>query len=117
MVGVFVDHDIVAVPKPVAAEADVVGSDAKVEAAEPETIGAAAAEVPNVAAPESACEAPVLPGMVKMVVNVVTAGIVANPFAVGVNVRCVGMASLVVEVRGLRRWMKCACGLGPWAGM
>ena len=116
MVGVFVDHDIVAVPKPVAAEADVVGSNAKVEAAEPETIGAAAAEVPDVAAAEAASKVAVLPGMVEVVVNIVMAGVVADPFAVGVNVRRGGMASLVVEVRGLRRWMGCARRLGTVGG-
>ena len=112
MVGVFVNDDIVAVPKPVAAEADVVGSNAKVEAAEPETIGTAAAEVPDVAAAEAASKVAVLPGMVEVVVDVVMAGVVADPFAVGMNVRRVGMAGLVVEMRSLRRWMRCARGFG-----
>jgi hypothetical protein len=50
--------------------------------------------------------------MVEVVVNIVMAGIVADPFAVGVNVRRVGMASLVVEVRSLRGWMRCARRFG-----
>ncbi|MFZ1005926.1 MAG: hypothetical protein WAN65_03760 [Candidatus Sulfotelmatobacter sp.] len=116
MVGVFVDDDVVAVPEPVAAEADVVGSDAKVEAAKPETVGSAAAEVPDVPAPETASEVAVLPGMVEVVVNIVMAGIVANPFAVGVNVRCVGMASLIVEVRCLRGGMRRARRFGTVGG-
>jgi hypothetical protein len=108
VVGVFVDDDIVAVPEPVAAEADVVGSDVKVEAAKSETIGAAAGEAPDVTAPESAGKVAVLPGMIEVVVRIVAAGIVANPFAVGVNVWRVGMASLVVEVRVFRGRMRCA---------
>lgn len=116
VIGVFVDDDIVAIPEPVIAEADVVGSDAKVEAAEPETIGAAPAKVPDVPAPETAGEVPMFPGMVEMIVNVVTAGIVANPFAVGVNVRRVGMASPVVKVRSRRGGMRRARRFGTVGG-
>ena len=116
MVGVFVNDDIVAVPEPVATEADVVGSDAKVEAAEPETIGTASRQVPDVAPAEASGEVAVLPGMVEVVVNIVMAGVVADPFAVGVNVRRVGMVSLIVEVRGLRGWMGCARRLGAAGG-
>lgn len=117
VVGVFVDNDIVTVPEPVAAEADVVGGDAEIESAEPKAIRAASAEVPDMAAAEAASKVAVLPGMVEVVVDIVMAGIVTDPFAVGVNVRHVGMASLVVEMRGLRRWMRCARRLGAWAGM
>jgi hypothetical protein len=62
VVGVFVDHDIVAIPKPVAAEADIVGSDAEIESAEPKAIRAASAEVPDAAATEAAGKVAVLPG-------------------------------------------------------
>jgi hypothetical protein len=51
--------------------------------------------VPDVAAAEATGEVAVLPGMVEVVVNIVMAGVVADPFAVGVDVRSVGMASFV----------------------
>ena len=108
MVGVFVNDDVVVIPKPVVAESDVIWGDTEVKAAEPETVWASAAEMPDVATAESAGEASVLPGMVEVVVRIVAAGIVANPFAVGVNVWRVGMASLVVEVRVFRGRMRCA---------
>ena len=98
MVGIIVDDDVVAVPKPVVAEADVIGGDAEIEATEPEAIGTASCEMPNVAAAKAAGEVSVLPGVIEVVVRIVWAGVVADPFAVGVDVRRVGMTGLVVEV-------------------
>lgn len=106
MVRVFVDNDVVAVPEPVVAEADVVGGDAEVEAAEPEAIGATAAEMPDVATAEAAGEAAVFPGVVEMVMGVVATRVMADPLAVRVDVRRVGMSRLVVEVRIFRRGMR-----------
>lgn len=70
MVGIFVD-DVVAVPEPAVAEAEVIGSDAEKETTEAEAAGAAAGEMPDVAAAEAAGEASVLKGMIEMVVRVV----------------------------------------------
>jgi hypothetical protein len=81
MVGVFIDDDIVAVPKPVAAEADVVGRYAEIETTKPEAVGPAARQMPDMPAPESAREAPVFPGMIEMVVRIVGSGIVADPLS------------------------------------
>lgn len=47
--------------------------------------------MPDVASTETAREVPVLPRMVKMVVRIVTAGIVPDPLAVRMNVRSVRM--------------------------
>jgi len=100
MVGIFIDDDVVTVPKPVIAESDVECTNAEVEPAEPETIGAASTEMPNVTAAETAGEVAMLPGMIEMHTGIITAGVVADPLAVGVDVRRVGMSCLVVEVRG-----------------
>ena len=77
MVGVFVDDDVVVIPKPVVAESDVIRGDAEVEATEPETVWASAAEMPDVPTAEAAGEASVLPGMVDVVVRIVAAGVMA----------------------------------------
>jgi hypothetical protein len=102
VVGVFVDDDVVAVPEPVAAIADVEGADAEVETSEPEAVGAASGEMPDVAAAEASGEVAVFPGMIEVHAGIVTAGVVADPFAVGVNVRRVGMSPFVAQVRGSR---------------
>jgi hypothetical protein len=60
VVGVFVDDDVVVIPKPVVAESDVIRGDAEVEATEPDSVWASAAEMPDVAAAEAAGEASVL---------------------------------------------------------
>jgi len=100
VVGIFVDDDVVAVPEPVAAVGEIECADAEIEAAEPEAAGTASGEMPDVAAAEAAGEVAVLPGMIEMHAGIVTAGVVADPFAVGMDVRGVGMSGLVVEVRG-----------------
>jgi len=97
VIGVFVDGDLVGAPVPVVAEAVVSGENAEVEAAEPEAFAIAAFDAPDVAAAETAGEAAVSPGMIDMVVGIIAAGVMADPFAVGVDVRGVGMAFLVVE--------------------
>ena len=71
VVGVFVDHDLVAVPEPVVAETDVIRSYAEIKATEPEAVGTASREMPDVAAAEAAGEASVLPGMIEIVVGIV----------------------------------------------
>ena len=112
VVGIFVDHDVVTVPVPAVAEANVVGSHAEIEAAEPKTAGATSRKMPDVSTAKTAGKATVLKGMVQMVVRIVAARVVANPFSVGVNVGSIGMPSLVVEMtillwsmrRAHRRW-------------
>jgi hypothetical protein len=48
-----------------------------------------------VAFAEAAGEVPMLPGMIKVIVRIIRAGIVADPLIVGVDVRSVGMAIFV----------------------
>ncbi len=95
VVGVFVDHDLVAVPEPVIAEGQVKGADAEVEAAEPETVGAASGDAPDMAAAEAAGEVAMLPGMIEVEAGVIASGVVPDPFAVVVDVRGFGMAFMV----------------------
>jgi len=106
VVGIFVDDDLIGAPGPVVAEAVVIGEDAEVEAAEPEAIAAAAFDAEDVAAAEAAVEASMLPGMIDVVVGVIAAGIVADPFVVGVHVGSVRMAFLIVIFGRLRGRMR-----------
>ena len=101
VVGIFVDHDVVTIPKPVVAESDVEGRDAEIESAEPETTRAAACEVPAVLRAEATSKVSMLPGMIEVVVGIAAACVVADPFSVGVNVRSIRMTGLIVEVPGL----------------
>ena len=67
-------------------------------------------------AAEPSGEAAVFPGMIEVVVSVAAPGVVADPFAVGMNVRRVGMSALVVEVTVLRGGMRSAHRRGTVVG-
>jgi hypothetical protein len=105
MVGVFIDDDVIAVPEPVIAEGDIRRGDAEIEAAEPKATGAASRQVPDMASTEATREAPVLPRVVEVVVRIVAPSVVADPLAIGMNVRCVRVPALVVVVTVFRRGM------------
>ena len=97
VVGILVNHDIVAIPKPIAAVTDIERSDAEIETAEPEAAGTTAAEVPDVSAAEAAGKAAVLPGMIEVKTRVIAALIVTNPFAVRMDMGSIGVARTIVE--------------------
>ena len=116
VVGIFVNHDIVAIPEPIAAIAEVEGGYAETKTAEPEAVRASAAKMPHMAAAEAAGEVSVLKGMIEMIVNVAAAGVVANPLAVVMDVGSVGMPRFVVEMRGRLRRMRRARRSGTVLG-
>lgn len=108
MVGIFVDHDLVAVPEPVTAQGQVKGGDAESEAAKPKTTGAASGDAPDVSATEATGEPAVLPGMIEVEAGIASSGIVSNPLTVMVNVRSLRVTFLVRHGSGGRamrgRW-------------
>ena len=61
VVGIFVDNDLIRIPEPIAAVADIVRSNAEVKAAEPETRWAAASKMPDVATTKAPGKATMLP--------------------------------------------------------
>jgi hypothetical protein len=92
VIGIVVEHDVIAVPIPVVRVTEVIGCDGEVVAVEPETLRTAAAKAPSVALPETTIVAAVFPQIFPAVALIVPAVIVPNPFAVAVNVRRFGMA-------------------------
>lgn len=100
MVRVFIYNDLVGPPIPVVAEAVVGGKDAEGEAAEPEAFAIAAFNTPDVLGAEACGEVAVGPGMIDVVVRIILARVMANPFAVGVDVRSVRMTGFVDIIGG-----------------
>ena len=98
VVGVVVDHDVVTVPEPVVAIAQVEGANAKVEASKPKTVGAASAEAPDVTAADAAGESAMLPGMIEVEANIVASIVMPDPLAVVVNVGGFRMAFLIPKI-------------------
>jgi hypothetical protein len=96
MVWIVVNHDVVAVPQPIANVVIIVRRDAPIKPAEGEAVTASASKAINVAGANSAAEASVFPRMVKMVVGITAAGIMTDPaIAFSMNVRSFGMAFLI----------------------
>ena len=116
MVGIFIDHDLVAVPEPVTAQGKVKGGDAEIEAAKPEAAGAASTDAPDVAAAEASGEAAMFPGMIEVETGVIASGVVSNPSAVVVDVRGVGMAFPVAIIWGVGLAGVPRAGGGPCLG-
>jgi hypothetical protein len=109
MIGIIVDYDVVCIPEPAIAETNIVWSHRKEEATEPEAAGATASEAPDVSAPETAGEVAMLPRMIKVVMSVIAAGIMAHPFSAAVHVRSIGMPFPVAEVAILFGWTRILC--------
>jgi hypothetical protein len=103
VVGVFVDDNVVAGPVPVRAIGQIERAYAEVEPAEPEARGATAGEMPDVAGTEAGGETAVRPGMIEMEAWIIFGVFVADPFAIGVNVRRFRMARFVGEFGRTRR--------------
>ena len=118
VIRIVVEDDVVIIPIPVIAIADVEGCDAEIVSAEPEAARTTAPKTPDMAASDGEREVAVLPGMVKMEAGVVASGVMSYPAVVGMNVRGLGMAGLVTEglvlFRLLLFWMLLfrMCGRG-----
>lgn len=116
MVRIVVNHDLVRIPQPIAAIADVVWRNAKEETAKPKTAGTSVGEMPNVPAPYLARKAPVLPREVEMIVRIIGPGVMPNPsIALNFDVGGLRVARFLCEVARLRamlirvvwrRWMR-----------
>ena len=98
MIGIVVDHDVVAPPIPVAAKSKVEVGHHEVEPMEPEAMRASTLQAPNVAAPNATPEVPVLPGVIEVVVCVIVAGVVANPLAIRMDMGSVWVPWLIAEI-------------------
>jgi hypothetical protein len=97
VVGIFVDHDGIAIPEPIRGVVVVIRRYAEVPVIEPETIAAAASKAILMAAAEAARESAVLPRTIHMVVFVTPTGIVADPGVIVVDVRHLRMIRLIAE--------------------
>ena len=96
MIWIFVDHNLVSAPVPVIAIAEVIGRHAEIEAAEPEALAISTFNVPYMFAAKSAGEMSMLPWMIQVVMRIVVAAVVSNPFVVGVYVGRVRMPRLII---------------------
>lgn len=96
MIGIFIDHDLIACPVPVGDDVVVVRGDIPVEIVEPETARAATRKHPYVIASKTAGKVPVSPRIIEVIMRITPAAVVSNPAIVArVDVGNFGMAMLV----------------------
>jgi hypothetical protein len=95
VIRIVVDDDVVVSPIPIINVGEIEGSYAEVKSAEPETAGSSTAEAPYVARSETALEAAMLPGMVKVESGIATAIGVADPLVILVDVRSFGVRGFI----------------------
>jgi hypothetical protein len=106
VIGIFVDREVVIPPVPVVAVVIVIGCDLEVRVLEPESLAVPSLEPINVAGAEAEGKAPVLPGMIEVVVRIVATGIMANPLPIGrMDVGSVGMLGVIAEGGTLVAWL------------
>src|ERR1039457_5934697 len=106
MVGVFVDHDLIAAPVPAHHDVVIVRGDVPVEIVEPEAFPVSPSKHEHMLRSKAAGEASVCPRRIEVVMRVVGATIMPDPFVVlGVNVRNFRM-TLRIRPNGVlgRRW-------------
>src|ERR1035438_4173252 len=96
MVGVLVDHDLIAVPVPAHHDVVIVRSDVPVEIVEPEALPVSPSKHEHMLRSKAAGEASVRPRLIEVVMGVVGATSMSDPLIVfGVNVRNIRMTCLV----------------------
>jgi hypothetical protein len=103
MIRIIVNHDLIGIPQPAIHVSDIVRRDAEREPAEPKTTGSASTQMPNVSFADTAREMSMLPGMIQVVMCIVSASIMTHPLTIGVNMRRFRMSGFIVEFAVFRR--------------
>ena len=98
VIRILIDNDRISIPNPIRDIGEVVRENAKVGAPEPESAGAAAFETEDMTGSEAQREVSVLPGMIYVIVPIVTSHIVTNPLTVAMHVRGVRMSLEIAEI-------------------
>jgi len=106
MVGIVVDHNVVAVPEPVIAVTNIKSRDAKKESAEPEAARTASAKAPPVTRAEAAFKVTMLPRMIEMEARVIAPVVVPDPLAVVMDMGGFGMPFAIAEAGLGRGWAR-----------
>jgi hypothetical protein len=102
IIGIRINHDVVPVPKPAVNIAQIIGGDAEKEAAKPEAVRAASLKPPYMMRAIGSGEASMLPGVIKMVVLIISALVVPHPLIVArMDVGRFGVTRVVVEFAGI----------------
>src|SRR5579863_433605 len=92
VIRIFEDRDGVAIPVPIVDKTVIVRGYVEVKSTEPETIPISPAKLEHMPASKTAREAAVLEGPVHLIMRIVPARVMADPFIVAVDVRSLRMS-------------------------
>ena len=115
VIRIVVDHDIVAIPVPIAAVVNIIGRDREEKSANIEAVRATAPQTPHMLRPNPAFEVAVFPGMIQVVIGIGATGVMSHPVVIlSVHVRSFRVVRLIVEfpVLILRRCRMGRCRVG-----
>ena len=99
MIGVFVNHNVIAVPEPIVAYIKLKRRHAKVVSGEPEPRWTAALQTEDEAGANAAWKVSVLPWMIQMKTRIIPSEVVANPPSIPVHMRRIRMPGLIRMIR------------------
>ena len=94
VIRIVVDHDVVAIPKPVGAVIIVIGRDGEEKSANIEPVRPTAPQTPYMLRPDPAFEVAVFPGMIQMIVRIGATGVMSDQWS----------------------FSACTCGASGWFG-
>lgn len=97
MVWVLIDHYVVTVPEPVTAIVKVKRRDGEIETAKPEPTRPSADQAPAMVWTEAALEMAMFPGVIDVKAGIIASLVMANPLAVPMDMRSLGMAFVIAE--------------------
>ena len=119
MIGILINYDLIAIPIPARDDIVIVRSDVPVEIVKPEAITISAAEHEHMLRSEAAVEMAMRPGMIGVVMEIITPSVVSKPpIVVRVHVRHVGMTLPVgLKVVLLNRPPTAVGGALPYRGL
>lgn len=97
VIWIVIDDDFVAIPIPPVYICIVGLGDTEVEAIEPEAVRASSAESPHMARAETRSKASVFPGVVKVIMYIAPARVMANPAIPRIDVGRFGVTRMIIE--------------------
>ena len=99
VIGVVIDDDLIAIPIPVITVGQIKRGNPEVEAVKPKAVGPASGKVPHMVRAEAAGEASMFERMIQVEASIIVPVIMADPFAVVMDVRGFGVAWFVMADR------------------
>jgi len=115
VIRIVVDHDIVAIPDPIAAVVNIIGRNGEEKSANIESVRPTAPQAPYMLRPNPGFEVAVFPGMIQVVMGIGATGVMSHPVVIfSVHVRSFRVVGLIVElpVLILRRCRMGRCRMG-----